>query len=326
MAWHIRRLCLRLQLIEVHMLDLQKLHNYFYPRSNSSIEEYEDLYSAFYRKDKPSVPLLNKSNPHGGVHLIEHATFNTASLLSILYARNTFKQNSDRPNGFKLCLKLIFGSMNNGNYSSLLPGDNNQSRGAIELDFKLSAQLYYYLTECQHREDEKIIVSSGKKLFVFKNKLNNEFIYIIKYFSEAGSFTIGIDAESLFQIKYIILSLYNIKYLHLSFSDIHMMLSSGYSSRHILNDLETHDNELNSTDASDPLGEEDSIRASEEQRKAIYAIGINKWPRKDQKTIQYIQQRISLNAADKMIKNANNMGAFDLFEYVYFMLHSKGNV
>jgi hypothetical protein len=253
------------------------------------------------------TPVVNPSSPRSGIHLYQHQIFNHSGLGVVLFVRNTFTPKGNIPSGVKVCLKLI-ATRKLGSQGYSQPNDKVNNI-VFEISKNEIANLYAFIHN--NREYYSFEVANGaivdKKLELFKS-LNEKGIIFGSFKDESKELKVSLDRETIFALSYVCLSVYKIHYPN---------VSDDFINNNIFNHSFSNDEAVTESVREvkdDVFGLNEADRITSKQSMAIYAIGINKWPSKNEDVIDVLREILSFKAADKMIKAANK-GDFSLFDY-----------
>jgi hypothetical protein len=259
----------------------------------------------------PTHNILNMENQRSGIHLLHHQIFNTNGLAVILYCRNSFDQKSNALKGTVSCLKFIgTKSLPAGGYASAKNENDKHNRISLEVGLGDVVDLYQVLCGSSTSFKYDVIKSNTPKKTLRLRVTSNGFF--ISMTSNPLHLDINISAADCLAIQAISIALYKIKYPFISDVVIHEMLAGRKKFE--------HDSSIDAIQKTDePLQDNDDIFGfnekpiSEMQKKALWAIGKNKWPTRCEATVQTMQKKIGTLAADKIVKAANK-GDFTLFD------------
>ncbi|SBW84232.1 hypothetical protein PVE_R2G0203 [Pseudomonas veronii 1YdBTEX2] len=273
---------------------------------------------------------VNPAKPRTGKHLSTHQVFSNAGLGVALYLRNDFE--GARAIKVHVGLKLVFSRKVKGRF--LLQEDGQKI--SLTLDMGGVRGLYAWLAGDTPNFSYEIIRPDApkKQLSGFESDL--EFPLSIRAFENdsdgsARSILVGLADADIFHLQLHCLGL--AKLLYPSLSDIALLAHmkprlKAAPSCHTTIVATFQANmgpelpERPSEAPMHPIPISDGALAEldlEKAKRAVFAVGKNRWPRKDLATIEEIQNG-PLDAMDRFVK-AGNAGDFTEWDKIYNLLH-----
>jgi hypothetical protein len=273
------------------------------------------------------IPVLNKEQYRAGIHLMHHQIFNKNGLAIILYCRNSFDVGTEQAKGTVSCIKFVGTKrIDRGKYSSAISEEDKDKRVSCEIKLDDAANIYRLISgKITHHKIEVIKPKATKKEISFHNSEKGIYAELL---SGEVHLNISIPLADSIEIQCIIIALFKIKYPWISEDLMHKLITDrqGYSIK-TNEDSFTHSsfnhNHQNTTDTG---AEEIDFGLNEppitdRQKKALWAIGQNKWPGKCDITLKEMQLKVGEHAADTIIK-AGNRGDFRHFNLAKNLVRS----
>ncbi|WP_439126013.1 MAG: hypothetical protein ACNJA3_29355 (plasmid) [Pseudomonas rhizophila] len=275
---------------------------------------------------------VNPTKPRAGRHLSTHQVFSNAGLGVALYLRNDFE--AGRAIKVHVGLKLVFSRKVNGKF--LLQDD--MQKISLTLDMGGVRSLYAWLAGDIPNFAYEIIRPEAPKKQVAGFETDLEFPLSIRAFENetdgsARSILVGLADTDIFHLQLHCLGLAKLLYPSLSDTALlaHMKprVKASTSCTSTIG-TPSHVKEVPEPSESPAEAPLDSIPANgdgllefdvEKAKKAVFAVGKNRWPRKDIGTIEHIQNG-PVSAMDRFVK-AGNAGDFTEWDKIYGLLHSS---
>lgn len=279
---------------------------------------------------------VNPQNPYSGKHLSSHQIFSNAALGVALYVRNQFDPD-DQAVGVFTALKLSFSRKVDGSY--LLAKDKQHT--SVSLDLHGVRQLFTWVQGKQQTFRAEIVKPGSHPKSVSGYRMQDgQFPHALKVIGhtsngEQVAIDVGLSDGDLF-----ILSMYCVSYCMLLYpsidgSVIERLLAipqvTGGEGTHTVEkfahaqtfdsaeDLHIEAVSKSSANASLALEQRpvDQLPSAEikKQQRAIYAVGMSKWPQRNLAAIEFIQESATQEAMDRLIK-AGNAGDFSEWDKI----------
>lgn len=264
---------------------------------------------------------VNPSNPRAGKHLSTYQVFSNAGLGVALYLRNDFE--GTVATRVHAGLKLIFSRKVRETF--LLQKDDQKI--TITLDMGGVRALYAWLQgEAPSLSYEIVRPDSPKKqLAGFESDL--VFPLTIRatesdLYGSGRSISVGLSDADIFHLEVHCLAL--AKLLYPSLSDVALLShlkprarASATLTAHVA--LQDPAGPADAFPQASPIhGVPASVLDPERTRKAVFAVGKSKWPKKDLATIEHIQSG-PLEAMDRFVKDGN-VGNFEEWDRLFAFL------
>lgn len=293
----------------MYNLDFNKIHQFLFP---SEI----DGESGLPKPQAGAVPILNTENPRSGIHICRETIFTRGSLAFICYARNRFKDaRAEAPSGVKLCLKVT-GCLRKGvgSYGSPM---NPEESISFECTGGDAIGLWNVLTgrQTSYQIRTKLPGEEEKELNA-KYQPEGSSSFFISLIQGRLSIAVPFSEGEALQFKAVIAALHRILFPHLSPEALVLMLNKTQppTIRAPVSEPATPSNQIADE------GELILRHAGEPEmgmglRKAIYAIGLQKWNKNRKDVAQYIQKEAGGDTAQKIV-DAANQGDFSWFDRV----------
>lgn len=278
---------------------------------------------------------VNPRNPFSGKHLSTHQIFSNAALGVALYVRNRF-DHDDQAIGVFAALKLSFSRKVDGRY--LLAKDEQCT--SISLDIHGVRQLFTWV-QGKHQSFHAEIVKPGshpKSVSGYRME-SGQFPHALKVIGHTTngdrvSIDVGLSDGDLFTLSMYCVAYCKLLYPSIDASVIERLLvipeiraGEGNQMAERFAHAQTSDSAEDFQDEthSKPSGNGQILeqRASDQlpnaeikkQQKAIYAVGMSKWPQRNIATIEFIQESATQAAMDRLIK-AGNAGDFSEWDKI----------
>jgi len=261
----------------------------------------------------PDYPLLDKDGHRQGIHLCRHQVFSSGSLAFICYARNTFNA-QDQLTGVKVCLKLLAGKKNGRNkYAS---PHNPEETIAMEFDLDDLRGIYsvlkgripeYYVRTVRRGETAKEAI--------FSYQPESQYPWFIEMKDSALKIKVTLTAGDVFEATMVILATLKVHYPVVADEALlGALLLPESENTHLKQPIAPLTvNEPGQARMPILKGSSES-EADMRQKKAIYAIGRQKWGGAIE-AVQYIQKHVGFETAQALI-SAGNSGDFTIFDQV----------
>nr|WP_193069059.1 hypothetical protein [Pseudomonas fluorescens] len=273
---------------------------------------------------------VNPAKPRTGRHLSTYQVFSNAGLGVALYLRNDFE--AGRAIKVHVGLKLVFSRKVKGTF--LLQDD--MQKISLTLDMGGVRSLYAWLAGDTPNFTYEIIRPGAPKKRVTGFETDLEFPLSIRAFENdsdgsARSILVGLSDTDIFHLQLHCLGLAKLLYPSLSDTALlahmkpRMSTPTSCTATTGTPSLVNVVPEPTEFPTEPPLG---SIPANgecllevdiEKAKKAVFAVGKNRWPRKDIGTIEHIQNG-PVDAMDRFVK-AGNVGDFTEWDKIYGLLH-----
>lgn len=301
----------------MYSLDFVRIHRYLFGQQDKIDSE-----TGLPLSGVPNYPLLDKSGYRQGIHICRHQVFSSGSLAFICYGRNTFNA-QDQLSGVKICLKLLAGLKNSRNsYAS--PNDPEKTI-AMEFDLDDIRGIYsvlkgaipeFYVRTVRRGETAK------EATFVYQP--DNQYPWYVEMKDGPLKIMVTLTAGDAFEAIMVLLAIVKIHYPSISDEALLESLLLPVSTN-----TQAKQPTVPVTDIEPPqparmpvlrgVGE---AEADARQKKAIFAIGRQKWGGSIE-AVQYIQKHVGNETAQALIA-AGNAGDFTIFEQVEKGLTSDG--
>lgn len=273
---------------------------------------------------------VNPAKPRTGRHLSTYQVFSNAGLGVALYMRNDFE--GTRAIKVHVGLKLVFSRKAKGKF--LLQDDAQKI--SLTLDMGGVRALYAWLAGDTGSFSYEIIRPDAPKKQVTGFETDLEFPLSIRAFENDSdgcdrSILVGLADADIFHLQLHCLGLAKLLYPSLSDTALLAHMKPRLRAAPSLAASTATPSEANlppgalecSTEA--PVDSKPLSAVSlqdydlEKSKKAVYAVGKNRWPRKDIDTIEHIQNGPA-DAMDRFVK-AGNAGDFSEWDRIYGLLH-----
>lgn len=279
---------------------------------------------------------VNPRNPHSGKHLASHQIFSNNAMGVALYVRNQLDSNFNAVGVFT-ALKLSFSRKIDGNY--LLAKDDNHI--SVALDIHGVRQLYTWVTGNQLTFRTEVIKPGSKtKALIGYRMQSGQFPHALKVLGESSTGTqviidVGLSDGDLFTLAMFCIGFCKLLYPVIDGSVIERLLAiplvSVVPEEGGGNEKFVHAQAFEQAPSWQPtnIAQSNSAKAAPRleqrpdemtltaailnQQKAIFAVGMQKWPQKNRATIEYIQEVATPEAMDRLIKagNAHDFSEWD---------------
>ena len=283
---------------------------------------------------------VNPQNPYSGKHLASEQIFSNHGLGVALYVRNQL-DDAYKAVGVFTALKLSFSRKVDGTY--LLSKDVNHI--SVALDLHGVRQLYTWATGSQMDLRTEIVKpgASPKTVIGYRMDRGGQFPHALKVIGpnstgEQVVIDVGLNDGDLFTIAMFCIGYCKLLYPVIDGSVIERLLAipqvsaatgEGDTSEKFVHaqTSEPAPNHLSASAPQDRLNDKAPLTLEQrpddvlptpgifKQQKAIFAVGMNKWPKKNRATIEYIQEVATPEAMDRLIK-AGNAGDFTEWDKV----------
>lgn len=276
---------------------------------------------------------VNPAKPRTGRHLSTHQVFSNAGLGVALYLRNDF--DGARAIKVHVGLKLVFSRKVKGRF--LLQDDSQKI--SLTLDMGGVRALYAWLAGDTPDFSYEIIRPDAPKKTLTGFETDLEFPLSMRAFENDSdgstrSILVGLADTDIFHMQLHCLGL--AKLLYPSLSDIALLAHMKPRSTSAPSDIATIDassRAMMAAETPERLAQAPSVFSSadseatlefdiEKTKKAVFAVGKNRWPRKDISTIEHIQNGPA-DAMDRFVK-AGNAGDFTEWDKVFGLLQLSG--
>ncbi len=278
--------------------------------------------------------VANPTNPLAWKHLASHQIFSNNALGLAIAVRNDVTDKGAAKAVFT-SLRMNFSSKVGGRY----PLKNDPSKVSLTLGIESVRYLYSWLRGHQptFRYDLIRKGETPKSLYGFRSDSHFTHMLRVSTSTSDGSthqIDVGLDAGHTFAIVMFCVGFAQLLYPSFSSQLIaehllidHKDIAAGKGSQ------ESPENHSHANTIGGPTYDRDvqggtqahSMPATSPERqkaqKAIYAVGMNKWDRKDLQVIEYIQQSAASDVMDRLIK-AGNRGDFTEWERLRSFFHS----
>lgn len=273
---------------------------------------------------------VNPAKPRTGKHLSTHQVFSNAGLGVALYLRNDFE--AGRAIKVHVGLKLVFSRKVKGTF--LLQDD--MQKISLTLDMGGVRSLYAWLAGDTPNFAYEIIRPNAPKKQVTGFETDLEYPLSIRALENdsegsARSILVGLSDTDIFHLQLHCLGL--AKLLYPSLSDTALLAHMKprlKATNSCTSTIVTHSQANVMFGAPErpaelpmevsPAGGEGLLALDlEKAKKAVYAVGKSRWPRKDIVTIEHIQNG-PVDAMDRFVK-AGNAGDFTEWDKIYALLY-----
>jgi hypothetical protein len=272
--------------------------------------------------------LANPQKPAAWKHLASHQIFSNNALGLAIAVRNQVSENGSATAVFA-GMRLSFSSKIAGRY----PLKNDPGKISITLGLDAVRYLYSWLKGQQTTFRYDMTRKGEHPKSVTGFNANTQFTHTLRIAStendgSRSQVEIGLDAGDTFAISMFCVGFAQLLYPSFSSELIADQLlvrgqSPELSTQAVekvflphANDISDPDRNQSSTNLElleDRGGHEGPSPGRLKAQKAVYAVGINKWPHRNLKVIEYIQETASIEAMDRLIK-AGNRGDFSDWE------------
>ncbi|KPC02175.1 hypothetical protein QO021_29365 (plasmid) [Pseudomonas amygdali pv. lachrymans] len=273
---------------------------------------------------------VNPAKPRTGKHLSTHQVFSNAGLGVALYLRNDFE--GTRAIKVHAGLKLVFSRKVKGKF--LLHEDGQKI--SLTLDMGGVRGLYAWLAGDTPHFSYEIIRPDAPKKQLSGFEADLEFPLSMRAFENdsdgsARSILVGLSDADIFHLQLHCLGLAKLLYPSLSDTALlaHMKPRLKAAPSCTPTNASPDPDNMGSGPTERPAEAHDpAIPASgealpdldpEQAKRAVFAVGKNRWPRKDIGTIEQIQNG-PVEAMDRFVK-AGNAGDFTEWDKIYNLLH-----
>lgn len=279
--------------------------------------------------DRYVFELVSPSNPKAAKHLSTHQIFSNNAIGVAVTLRNEVDEKGIATK-VHAGLKLVFSQKKNGGY--LL--HNDPERITLNLDLAGVKQLYAFLKGWSASLTYDLVRFGVAPRQILGYVSDTEFLLTLRVseFNPNGnprSISVGLSDGDAFHLEMYCLAL--VKLLYPSFSDT--TLSDAMRPRiatAVSLNLPRAETPAPSpclphvaTRAAQPDAREDGLSSTslnpQRCRTAVFAVGMQKWPRAHRPTIEFIQEG-SVEVMDRLIK-AGNLGDFSEWEKVFLRMN-----
>lgn len=275
---------------------------------------------------------VSPGKPRAGKHLSTYQIFSNAGLGVALYLRNDYE--GETATKVHVGLKLIFSRKVKDTY--LLSKDTGKI--ALTLDMGGVRALYAWLAGDTSEFAYEIVRPDAPKKQVTGFESDLAFPLCIRAsesdaFDTGRSIAVGLADSDIFHLQLYCLGL--AKLLYPSLSDTALL---AHLKPRVRAKCQASANQNPAPQSPEPLYAPEASPAArsaskgaapssalgidiERSKKAVYAVGKNRWPRKDLATIEHIQDGPA-EAMDRMVK-AGNAGDFTEWDRIYSLLNHQ---
>ena len=279
---------------------------------------------------------VNPQNPYSGKHLSSHQIFSNNALGIALYVRNQFNP-ADQAVGVFTALKLSFSRKVDGTY--LLTKDEQHT--SISLDIHGVRQLFTWVQGKRQTFKAEIVKPGSHPKSVSGYRMEaGQFPHALKLIGNTPQgvqvvIDVGLSDGDLFTLAMYCISYCMLLYPSIDGSVIERLLvipnvKAGEGvhntkefahAQTIDSEPEVHLDAIPKPSVNTRMAFEqrpaDQLPSTEikRQQKAVYAVGMSKWPQRNRATIEFIQETATQEAMDRLIK-AGNAGDFSEWDKI----------
>ncbi|WGK63365.1 hypothetical protein QAO71_17640 (plasmid) [Halopseudomonas sp. SMJS2] len=264
----------------------------------------------------------NPNNPHAWKHLASHQIFSNNALGIAIAVRNTISDSGAATAVFS-GLRLSFSSKVGGSY----PLMQDPGKISVTLGIEAARYLYSWLRGFQSSFRYDVTRRGKVPMSIVGFASDSHFTHTLKATTKADDGTyahidVGLNAGDTFTMSMFCVGFAQLLYPSFSSELVanHLLITcpvpqiAGQANPdHSL----SHANDFPATGQGTSQTEMDQHGVASQEhakaQKAIYAVGMNKWERRNLQVIEYIQQTASTEVMDQLIK-AGNRGDFSGWE------------
>lgn len=261
----------------------------------------------------------NDNNPRAWKHLASHQIFSNNALGIAIAVRNDVSERGEATAVFS-GLRLSFSSQVDGRY----PLMQDPGKLSVTLDIEAVRYLYSWLMGHQPTFRYDVTRRGKQPISITGFASDSHFTHTLRASTAAGDgaynqIAVGLNAGDTFSITMFCVGFAQLLYPSFSSELIASHLLVTCSAPRETAPQANSDNYLSHANGSLDTGQgthqPEQDRPSEisselaKAQKAIYAVGMSKWERRNRQVIEYIQQTASAEEMDQLIK-AGNKGDF----------------